>query len=117
MTNCKNCGAPYQTDETSCRYCGSERCREELPETLKPEHFSIEMEARRLEAECDRLTMIANMRACEQVCFEKLQETATRGCQNVNTQTAINMLMCNVATMNEAREMCGLFNPLDKRMG
>lgn len=117
MTNCPNCGAPYQPGATACRYCGTARQRQELPELLKLEHFSPELEVRRLEEECDRLTMIANMRACEQVCIEKLHETATRGCQNVSTQTAINLLMCNVATKNEARGMCGLFNPLDKRMG
>lgn len=116
MTNCPNCGAPYESGATACRYCGAERRRRELPELLKLENFSPEMQQRRLEAECERLNLMQRMRQCEMEIFERIRPADNEAWSKVSTQTAINMMLCNVATNNMARGMCRLFNPLDRRM-
>ena len=112
MTNCKNCGAPYQTGDRACRYCGTAWQRADPEEYLQLEDFKptrpdprIEQLKAQLEASGERLRLMQSQQ--RQDAFISKMCEASMIAQNMPAADRIGIVGCAMAM--------GVMSPLDAR--
>lgn len=112
MTNCKNCGAPYQPGDRTCRYCGTAWQRADPEEYLVLEDFKptrpdtrIEQLKAQLEASGERLRLMQSQQRQDAFISKMCEESMIA--QNMPAADRIGIVGCAMAM--------GAMSPLEAR--